>query len=227
MRAMCPAACTERHAPSGVPEGVPHVVPSGALSGVPNGVPHVVPSGAQSGVPNAVPFCASDAVPYGVLSGMSSGVLNGAPLAVPNIAPHVVPTDAPNGKRRKACAEQCADRHVITVCMSMPYAALHGAKHISLFFFSQRAGRCVCLERLAPTRQVMRLVLCIIGALCVYAVWHAPDGALAEPSNAPACMHRAVCRPARVEWSAGLRVPSSVPGHMHRAAACRALSCVL
>ena len=34
------AACTERHAPSGVPNGVSHVV----LSGVPNSVPHVVPS---------------------------------------------------------------------------------------------------------------------------------------------------------------------------------------
>ena len=31
MRAMCRAACTERHAPSGVPNGVPHVVLSGAL----------------------------------------------------------------------------------------------------------------------------------------------------------------------------------------------------
>ena len=61
MRAMCRAACTERHAPSGVPNGVQHVVPSGALNGVPNGVLHVVPSGALSGVPNAVLFCAPDA----------------------------------------------------------------------------------------------------------------------------------------------------------------------
>ena len=76
-------------------------------------------------------------------------------------------------------------------------------------------------------RQVMRPVLCIIGALCVYAVWHAPDGALSEPSNAPAGMHRTVCRPACVEWFAGLHVPSSVPSYMHRAAAFSALSCVL
>ena len=83
MRAMCRAACTERHAPSDVPNGVPHVVPSGALSGAPSGVL----------------FCAPDAMPYGVLSGMSSSALSGTPTVMPNTAPHVMPADAPSGKR--------------------------------------------------------------------------------------------------------------------------------